>query len=82
MISDFGIFLEMIGFILLLLVLDRVPTGIGQGLVQTGTKKLPHMFHRIKRKIIPDKFINFGLLPGIGFIILGLFLQFSFAPEI
>ena len=76
--SDFGIVLQIIGFLLLLFIIDRVPTGGGSALIQTGSSTSPHKFHVIKRKIIPDKYITVGLVFGIGFIFCGLIFQLSY----
>jgi len=72
-ISNFGIILEMFGFIIMLLVAGRNPNASYR--VLEGHKKA--VFDRIREKIIPDKIVNMFLIIGIAAIIIGLSFQFS-----
>ncbi len=71
--SDYGISLEIIGFILLLFSGNRNPTSAH--LVSNRHKEDP--FDTLRSKIIPDKFVHYALIFGIVSIIIGLILQLS-----
>lgn len=73
-INDVGIILEIFGFIFLLLVGGRNPSG--SYLVLEG--HIESKFDRLRKKIIPDEFVYKYLIIGIGLVIGGLILQFSF----
>ena len=72
-INDIGIALEIIGFALLLLTASRNPTS---GVMQLNVHK-DSPFDIFREKIIPDKYVYWGLSFGIGLVILGLIFQFS-----
>lgn len=73
-ISDYGIILEMFGFLILLLVAGRNPNASYR--VTGGHKEA--VFDRIREKIIPNKIVNMFLIIGIAAIIIGLSFQFSY----
>jgi hypothetical protein len=73
-VYDFGIILEIIGFILLLLVSGRNPTG-GYILLENH-KDSP--FDLMRERIIPNQYVYLALIIGIGLVISGLVLQLSF----
>lgn len=73
-ISDYGIILEMFGFLILLLVAGRNPNASYR--VTEGHKE--SVFDRIREKIIPNKIVNMSLIIGIAAIIIGLSFQFSY----
>jgi len=73
-IPDIGILLEIFGFIFLLLVGGRNPTASHR--VLEGHKE--SKFDVFRQKIIPDEFVYKYLIFGIGLVVLGLILQFSF----
>ena len=73
-ISDCGIVLEIIGFIVLLLVSGRNPTQAH--LLLNAHKDSP--FDLIRQRIIPDRYVHASLIIGIALVIIGLVLQFSF----
>ena len=73
-ISDYGIILEMFGFLILLLVVGRNPNASYR--VTEGHKEAA--FDRIREKIIPNKIVNMSLIIGIAAIIIGLSFQFSY----
>ena len=73
-ISDYGIILEMFGFLILLLVAGRNPNALYR--VSVGHKEA--VFDRIREKIIPNKIVNMSLIIGIAGIIIGLSFQFSY----
>ena len=73
LLNDLGITLEIIGFALLLLTASRNPTA-GHLLLKLH-KESP--FDIFREKIIPDKYVYWGLGFGIGLIILGLVFQYS-----
>lgn len=72
-ISNYGIILEMFGFVILLLVGGRNPNASYR--VTDGHKEA--MFDSVRAKIIPNKVVNMFLIIGIGSIIMGLAFQFS-----
>jgi len=74
LVNDIGIGLEIIGFILILLVGGRNPS---QSLLALGKHKA-YRFDIWRKKVIPDNYVYKGLIVGIGLVILGLILQFSF----
>jgi hypothetical protein len=72
MISDWGIILEIIGFVVLLLIGGRMVFG------QVAVEYIAETkFDSIRRKIIPDKYVNKSMPIGIGLVIAGLILQLS-----
>lgn len=70
---DIGIILQIIGFILLLFVGNRNPTGAH--LLLESHKD--DSFDRFRERIIPDKYIHTGLIIGIITIVIGLVFQLS-----
>jgi len=73
-ISDYGIILEMFGFIIILLVGGRNPKRSYLALEEHEDDR----FDQIREKIIPDKLIHMFLIIGIGAIIIGLSFQLSY----
>lgn len=71
--SDYGIFLEIVGFVLLLFVSGRNPTG-GHVLLESH-KDSP--FDLWRERIIPNRLVYLVLIIGIGFVIGGLIFQLS-----
>ena len=74
MLADYGIVLEIFGFILILLVSGRNPKASFR--VLEGHKELE--FNKIRERIIPDRFVNMFLIIGIGVIIMGLSFQLTY----
>lgn len=72
--SDYGIVLEMIGFVILLLVSGRNPKASFRVTVEHSEAT----FDKIREKIIPNKMVNMFLIIGIAAIVLGLSFQFSY----
>lgn len=72
--SDYGIILEMIGFVLLLLTSGRNPNA--QYRVTEDHKQ--SKFDMIRERLIPNKIVTLFLIIGISAIIIGLSFQFSF----
>lgn len=70
---DIGIFLQIIGFVLLLFVGNRNPTGAH--LLLESHKDDP--FDLFRERIIPDKYVHTGLIISIIIIVVGLVLQLS-----
>lgn len=79
LMGDYGIILEMLGFIILLLVSGRNPK---ERTIVAEDHEVSE-FDNIRQKIIPDKVVNMFLIIGIAMIICGLSFQFSyFNPQI
>jgi len=74
LINDVGIVLEIIGFIIILLVGGRNP---GQSYMAMENHKV-YAFDIWRKKVIPDPYVYKSLIFGIGLVILGLIMQFSF----
>ena len=74
MLSDYGIALEIVGFIIILLVSGRNPKGAFRVLEQHKESE----FNKIRERIIPDRFVNMFLIIGIGAIIIGLSFQLTY----
>ena len=74
MISDYGIILEIFGFLLLLLVSGRNPNAS----YRVSSEHKESFFNRIREKIIPNKTVNMFLIIGITAIILGLSFQLTY----
>ena len=72
-LNDQGIFLEVIGFILLLFTGNRNP---GSSLLALNEHK-ESPFDKLRSKIIPDKYVYGGFILGIAFVIIGLIWQLS-----
>lgn len=72
--SDYGIILEISGFIILLVVSGRNPNAVNR--VTTEHKK--SKFDKIRERIIPNNLVNMFLIIGISAVIIGLSFQFSF----
>jgi hypothetical protein len=73
MISDIGISLEIVGFVLLLFVGNRNPTA--HHIVLNEHKE--DYFDLFRQRIISDKYVHAGLIIGIVVIVVGLVLQLS-----
>jgi len=73
-VNDIGIVFEIAGFVLILLVAGRNTKG---GSWATEDYE-PSKFDTWREKIIPGKHVDAGMIVGIGFVILGLIMQFSF----
>jgi hypothetical protein len=73
-LQDYGIYLEIIGFIILLLVTGRNPEG--KYMVMEGHKELG--FDKFRSKVIPDCCLPIFLVFGISAIIVGLLFQLNF----
>ncbi len=71
--QDYGIYLEIFGFIILLLVSGRNPKS-GHLLLETHEDS---SFDIIRGKIIPDRLVSMFLIIGIGAIVLGLLFQLT-----
>ncbi len=71
--SDFGIALEIFGFIFILLAGGRNPTA--SHIVRED--HIESKFDEFRKKIIPDEFVYKYLILGIGLVIFGLILQLS-----
>lgn len=74
MLSDYGIALEIMGFIIILLVSGRNPKSAFR--VLEGHKESG--FDKIRERIIPDRFVNMSLIIGIAAIIIGLSFQLTY----
>ena len=72
-LNDAGIWLEIFGFILLLLTASRNPS---QGVMLLNVHK-ESPFDTFRKKIISDEYVYWGLGFGIGLVILGLIFQLS-----
>ena len=71
--QDYGIYLEIFGFIMLLLTTGRNPHE--DDLVNERFGK--SSFDLFRAKIIPNRLVYFSLITGIGAIVLGLYFQLS-----
>ncbi len=72
--QDIGIFLEIVGFLLVLLVSGRNPKS-GFMVIESHEDS---KFDIIRAKIIPDNYVTLALIGGIACIILGLLFQLTF----
>lgn len=72
--SDVGIWAEIIGFVLLLLVGNRSP-GIRHLTMENSE---PLKFDIFREKIIPDKYVSFFLSFSIVVVISGLIFQLTY----
>jgi len=75
MIADYGIYLEMFGFLLLLLVANRSSVKIKVLAISTPKRD---RIEKIREKIIPDRFISVVFLFGVCGIITGLVFQLEY----
>ena len=74
LMADYGIVIEIIGFILLLLTTGRNPHG--SFIVSEQHKE--SKFDTFREKIIKNDYVYSWFIVGVIFVITGLILQFSF----
>lgn len=73
-ISDYGIILEIFGFVLLFLTANRNPNAS----VRVTHDHKEHIIDKFRFKIWPDRLVLFGFVLGFSAVILGLIFQFSY----
>lgn len=76
--SDFGIILEIIGFIFLSLTAGRNT----KGSLMAFEDHEEDILTKIRNRIVPVKFVISIFSLGFVFILVGLFFQFSFIPKL
>ena len=75
--NDFIIIMQILGFILVVLTSGRNPKS-GVLLLNSHEET---KFNKIRRKIIPDKYVTVLFYYGISIVILGFILQFNFLND-
>jgi len=74
LVNDLGIYLQIIGFVLLLLTGGRHKAGGGI----MNEKYEPTRFDKFREKIISERWVEHYFVIGIGLVIIGLTLHLSF----